>query len=1073
MRDFVVLVGDKEDADLLDAVSLLGRFTDSSLRDFGFVLADDLSGKWEDVLATVWSSSDQTVGSSKALLFGWLAANRPDLEKIRLVVASTRMLDQDAHLKLSSGVKKLEQAVGQYAAQVESLRYAVAVPSVNDGPPTGQLMRPGVRANLIVIPRDSSSFEAVAKPISRQEKAAFVAHAATEIATLFSLWREMSDHPAIDELPLIPPGDDETIVYFASSRVGILNCPPLPIAQLISGEGELPCPHEFFALPDADQRSGRIADILYPSHLVYQPTEQTNPTFAVSASGFWGRYLRELMSVIGGLPRLVRGGVQAELDGIAGTALQEALGGSESVVRIIGVDDPGEVAPISSEYVENVIETVGALKTEPLLSAIGSETWANLVEQFLGIADGGKLAEESRKQIADSRYLTVLQEALGPDVSNLGKSFEDIYHGTAVELSDPTPETDDQNEGNPSANRDSALGVNRLPDSEVGIDTLPAIGVDTHSNEFADKPNDLEAVARESVEALVAPRTIRRHPSVLAKIGGLLEMNATAASSRVAEMINVLRAMPSKFQARQAASYSTAAKVAIALGFSVLYLVTGALTERRYLLSGEPLTPSTRDLIWTLASTILVLFALLGLTFKNSNNSQGRAIAFGTLSLVLLAVEYVFFAPIRDLILSLSIVRRSAVVGVTILVVTIAVVGLSYTRNRLSSVTLRRRYSSLLLVVTWLYVVIGLTAYLGSDWSPLRSLSAGATLRLIVVGYVFGGALIVTAALVTAFVIMKERYRLDRARAELAWAIEELTVAADASRRLTLARGQWLGTAVPLARLIRYPLGASIAHSAESTFPERPVLSVLKVREEILHLKKPGEQSLSARLRALFIRTGWLARQYHQLIARHRVDRALSMGLRADALANERPERCPATPSYDDVTSGKARGARWDFMRSVVSGDYDDSLLSIAGEVPLEEAYETIIDDPEAHCVGDSQLIAPTFFARLLPGTQLPLPGGLVNTLFSANDDRRYLTPSIWWPDELVARPQISQGLKLHRADVLTPDRLTSWIRLFGACVLVSKPFRLSDVTLSGIAVNIDEESNQADSNSSPKQFDH
>jgi hypothetical protein len=160
-------------------------------------------------------------------------------------------------------------------------------------------------------------------------------------------------------------------------------------------------------------------------------------------------------------------------------------------------------------------------------------------------------------------------------------------------------------------------------------------------------------------------------------------------------------------------------------------------------------------------------------------------------------------------------------------------------------------------------------------------------------------------------------------------------------------------------------------------------------------------------------------------------------------------------------------------MRSVVSGDYDDSLLSIAGEVPLEEAYETIIDDPEAHCVGDSQLIAPTFFARLLPGTQLPLPGGLVNTLFSANDDRRYLTPSIWWPDELVARPQISQGLKLHRADVLTPDRLTSWIRLFGACVLVSKPFRLSDVTLSGIAVNIDEESNQADSNSSPKQFDH
>jgi hypothetical protein len=160
-------------------------------------------------------------------------------------------------------------------------------------------------------------------------------------------------------------------------------------------------------------------------------------------------------------------------------------------------------------------------------------------------------------------------------------------------------------------------------------------------------------------------------------------------------------------------------------------------------------------------------------------------------------------------------------------------------------------------------------------------------------------------------------------------------------------------------------------------------------------------------------------------------------------------------------------------MRSVVNGDYDDSLLSIAGEVPLEEAYETIIDDPEAHSIGESELIAPTFFTRLLPGNQLPLPGGLVKTLFAANDDRRYLTASIWWPDELVARPQSVQMMNLHRADVLTPDRLTSWIRLFGACVLTSKPFRLSDVTLSGITESADEESMQYESSGSRKQFDY
>lgn len=155
--DFLVIIGDKSDTELQNAMQLLGTFSDSSLHDFAYIVSDDLIGKWEDVNATLWSSSDDSTGSSSVSLFSWLAANRSNLKRIRLAAASTRMLDQDAHLKLSSGLKKLDQAVGQYAVQVESLLYGVAFPAVNDGPPTAQLMRPGVRANLIVIPRDSSS----------------------------------------------------------------------------------------------------------------------------------------------------------------------------------------------------------------------------------------------------------------------------------------------------------------------------------------------------------------------------------------------------------------------------------------------------------------------------------------------------------------------------------------------------------------------------------------------------------------------------------------------------------------------------------------------------------------------------------------------------------------------------------------------------------------------------------------------------------------------------------------------------------------------------------------------------
>jgi len=1081
-REFLIVIGDVDDTELGDAMALLGSYGDSSLHDFAFIASRDLEGAWEDPRAVLWSSSTASPNSKSIALFSWLAEHRPELTRIRLAAMSTKMMDQDAHLKLTRGGTKLARAVGQYAIQVECSRYCVAFPSVNDGPPTEQFMRPGVRANLVVIPRDSSSFEAVARPIRRIERAEFVAHVAIEAATLFSLWREMSDPPAIDELPQIPPGDNEIIVYFASSRISVLNCPPLPIAKLMSGDGELPCPHEYYPLPDAELRAGMIASILYPSHLVFKSTVQANHTMSVSVRGFWRRYFKELIGIVGALPRIVGRGIQAEIDQIAGTALQEALGGSESVVRIIGSDPGGEVTPVSRAYVDEVIEEVTALSTEPLLSAIGSETWIQLVDQFLGVSDGGKSSEELRRQISDERYLTVLQDALGPEVLDIRLAMEEIYKGR---LGSVSPESNFVTTGDlrtdPAADQNfssapgftSALSVGSDPEatgteklleppriedvphggtgdgygpeqSSLSSETLAAEVLDNESAPSL-APEAALTETKEPVEITEPPRI---RVSILAKIGELLEENAGAASTRVAQVIDLLREMPTRFQAKRSYGYSTAAKIAVALGFSVIYLVTGALTERRYFLSGEALGSIGQDYVWVLLSTLLLLFSLLGLTFKNSNNSQARAITFGTFSLVLVAAEYVFFARLRRVILSSSIVRESAIVGFAILALTVALVGTAYVRNRLSSVPLRRRYSATLRTAAWVYVAIGVTAYLGSDRSPLRELSVGTSLRLMIVGYVLGIALVLTSALVTAFVMMQERYRMNRAQAELTWAIEELKDSAEASRRLNLARGQWVGTALPLARLIRYPLGESIAHSADTAIPDRPRLGVLKVNEDVLNLKKPGEQSLSARLRALFIREGWLSRQYQQLITRYRVDRALSLGLRPDAVSSDRPERCPATPPMSDIEAGKVRGARWDFLGSVMSGEYDDSLLSIAGEVPLEEAYETIIDDPEAHSVGDSNLIAPTFFARLLPTKPVALPGGLVKTLFTGNDERRYLAASVWWPDELVARPNVQVGVELHKSEVLTPDRLTSWIRLFGACVLTSRPFRLSDVTL-------------------------
>jgi hypothetical protein len=1063
-QDFLVVIGSRGDAALNDALKLLRSFSDDALHEFAFIDAESLAKPTDDPVASISAVARYGQEVTHEKIFSWVAKNRPKLRRIRLVAASTEMQASEAHREIVRGVNRLAAAVNQYAINVDCLQYHLAFPSVNDGPPSNQLMTPSSLLNLIVIPRDSTSFDAVARPMSRDEPGVFVSHVASELATMFGLWREISEANAIDGIPKIPSGDNEIIVYFLSSRVGILNCPPLPIAHLMSGQGELPCPNDFYPLPDPTSRVQAVAEGLFPEQLRFANAALPDSLTYVKMPDFWRRYIRELASVLKGLPRLLLKGIQSELNAIGKTALEEVLGGSESVIRFVGSDINGDIPPVSKEYIESVINELAKLDTKPILSVIGSSTWSDLADQFLGVADGAKVSETIRRDIADDLFLCVGQDALAPQVLDLSSALEEIFKGSRNSASSDgaTDEKAMSTVGDVVSVGDAALlddATSVELESSVltnVTDEIMAPANSDESNVTLLSPEQLPPPSAEPTPVVDStPADVRVRRSVLAVIGGLIEENALSASNRAVEMVNTLRLMPERFKAKQAGAYSRAVRLAIALGFSALYFVTGAFTERRYILSGEPLGVSGRDYVWTLLSTVIVLASLIGLLFKNSENSQGRVIGFATFSLVVIAVEYVFFTQVRDFVLTLDIVRESAIVGAAISALTTVLVGVSYTRNRLSAEKVRRSYAFLLLTLTWLYGLIGVTAYLGADWSPFRNLSSGTSLRLMIVGYVLGIALILSAALVTALVIMRERYRIDGARGELTWAVEELTRSAEASRRLTLARSQWLGTAIPLARLIRYPLGASIALSEGVELAPRPRFDVLKIRENLLNLNRKGEQSLSARVRTLFVRSGWLSRQYWQMILRYRKDRALRLGVSVEEVNNDRPESCPATPAFDEIVSGGARGARWDYLRSVTSGEYDDALLSVAGEVPLEEAYQTIIEDDEAHRVGDSTEIAPEFFARLLPDARVPLPGGLVNTLFVGGDDRQHLDASVWWPDELVTRPtQSHDGVSLFSADVLTPDRLTSWIRLLGACVLVSKPFKLSEVTIRGVSID-------------------
>jgi hypothetical protein len=79
------------------------------------------------------------------------------------------------------------------------------------------------------------------------------------------------------------------------------------------------------------------------------------------------------------------------------------------------------------------------------------------------------------------------------------------------------------------------------------------------------------------------------------------------------------------------------------------------------------------------------------------------------------------------------------------------------------------------------------------------------------------------------------------------------------------------------------------------------------------------------------------------------------------------------------------------------------------------------------------------------------LDGGLVGTVFAGNDPRQRMVTHVWWPVELLAFEssdvKASALGSVRPSEVLSSDRVSSTVRLFGACVSVSEMFSIDEIS--------------------------
>lgn len=1052
------------------------------LRPFASVSVAANTRDWNDPVSEV--VVDGSVITTN--LIDYLAREMGQLRSISLVAVVATEVDEAVHIAIDRFMTRLKEVIGEMG-QVTCRDYRIAFPSYGAVIPREPFFTQKADANLISIPRDSASHDSMARPISSDGVDSYAAHIAIELATAVGLWFEI-DESVIEDLQRINPGTDDVIVRWVSSRANYLVCPPLPIDRLMSEEGELPLPHGFHPVPDPQQAVERLARLIYPSELRYEPNEApSGPEYAESGKKLRWQYLREFAKAAVQVPRALFNGVQDHLEALAGAALQEAVGSSESSIEVIYpgryVDEASGSNAISGETVQRIIDEVGERVDRPVLTTIGEGLWVDMVDKVIAVADGGKVGAGARAAYADEKFLLVDQVALAPMVDPLVEILQEIYveprRLPIIEVhsneEDPTVDVEDSAElddeqvdpeaevGNSLASEDdksesdeidttwqteSDADVVEEPMGESSVEVFGGSDSETVTSSVDVSTPDISD-EKEEVEA----RTLVR------EITSLLAGEQERARSRAQQMVQTLLDMPHQFRPRDARTISTAVRVAVALGFSLVYFTLGSLTERRHLVNFDSIGASNRDLLWTLVSTLVVGMAGFGLFLKSIGKSQGRIITSVTLMVILLGAEFVFWKSIRDFVLSVDIVRESALVGSLLMIGTLVVVALSIIRNRFSDNRLRRMYATTLATLAWLYVLVGVTALMGADRSAFRDLNSTTENRLVLMLFLTSLTLIVVSSFVVAYTIVRERYRLNEAKRQLQWATSELAESADAERLLRLASVQWLGTAAVIARLFRFPLGSDFSKIRPDMVPVNQSSDVLKFEQRPLILTKRGEQGLSARLRQLFIGQGWLGRQYRQLILRFQDDFAFSRGLQVSEVRSERPEGCSALPSLDDVFAGRARGPRWSFMRSVFAGEYDSALLDTTSEVQLEDAYSSIVVDAEAHSVGSSNQTASSFFRRLIPTHSMQIPRGLVSVLFSGTDARRLMIPYVWWPEELLQKPEGDlTEFQYRAAPVLTPSRITDPIKLFGACVLVSHPFKLVDINVGAGGLDEGEE---------------
>ena len=298
-------------------------------------------------------------------------------------------LDAEALEALRVTVPSIRDAFVRWLRQAQVHDLRVSARQFGALLPDSKFFSPAASARVVLLPLDPSHDYSVFRPINGDVSASAAGHSAVELASLLGCWEVQREIPA-DQICGSSQGGEGGIAMVLSS-VRVLAVPAPPLSEALGNSTNLPVPVGFTAVPRPERLAGGLADKIYPEELVFEATPRPEgPSEFTSIDKFLRRFIRQFLVSVGKLPRVIKVGLQREMDDLAVEVVQDAIGGAAASVGVVNPDTKRRgTGPVDFDaLIELLITKASSDIDQNYRFGIPAQQWQAMSRTVLTLADG-------------------------------------------------------------------------------------------------------------------------------------------------------------------------------------------------------------------------------------------------------------------------------------------------------------------------------------------------------------------------------------------------------------------------------------------------------------------------------------------------------------------------------------------------------------------------------------------------------------------------------------------------------------------------------------------------------------